>query len=121
MYIGLSRGQNTTGDVEILGEESCPKFRNGDVTLGGPHCCDRLYRLFRTNYFSANTKLTNLLEKLRAWNCSQFEVECENRYFQFNCFTSLIYDRFCNQTAFAENCRDELNDINAVYNLTGPG
>ena len=118
-FIGFCRSQNITL-INVSGA-NCPEIRNPDVTLGGPECCSNTYRTFRRKYNSLeNYRLTSLLEKLRAWNCPQFEEECENRYFQFNRFTALVYDRFCNETAFTENCRDELSDIETIYNATGP-
>ena len=117
-FIGFCRSQNITL-INVSGV-SCPDIRNLDVTLGGPSCCNSTYRTFRRGYAFRNFRLTSLLERLRAWNCPQFEEECENRYFQFNRFTALVYDRFCNETAFTENCRDELSDIETIYNATGP-
>ena len=107
--------QNVTVD------DVCPDIRDANVALGGPHCCNSTYREFRTRYNVAYLKLTSFLEKLQVWKCPQFESECENRYFDFNRFTSLIYDRFCNDSAFVENCREELEDINAVYGLDREG
>ena len=113
--------RNTTNSNDVISTEGCPKFRNPDVTLGGQHCCNSTYRTFRIHYNNRFYQLTSFLEKLRAWNCPQFEEECENRYFQFNRFTALVYDRFCNETAFNETCRDELNDIDFIYNATQRG
>ena len=86
----------------------CPHYRDPDATKGDHNCCRSLYTDFRRRYQNTNLRLTNFLEKLRAWNCSQFEEECEERYFSFNRFTSLVYDRFCDVKAFEKNCRSEL-------------
>jgi len=120
-FIGLNQCQNSTNTIN-KSEEDCPFIRNPNVALGGQHCCNSTYTRFRRNYGNKNYRLTSLLEKLRAWNCPQFENECENRYFQFNRFTSLVYDRFCNQTTFNKHCRDELDDIDIIsISVTGIG
>ena len=117
-FIGLSLSHNIT--LIKVSRANCPDIRNSDVTLGGPECCNSTYRSFQRKYAFENYRLTSLQEILRAWNCSQFEEECENRYSQFNRFTALVYDRFCNKTAFIENCRAELSKIEMIYNATEP-
>ena len=111
--------QNVEDHKSVTNDKYCPSVLNYHVASGGAHCCNSTYNSFLRNYKNFNLKLTSLLEKLRAWNCPQFAVECQRRYFEFNRFTSLVYDRFCNETAFIRSCRQELRDIHAVYNVSG--
>ena len=96
------------GAFALLQAAKCPKIRDLSIKNGGHHCCENIFKQFRQSYHNSNFQLTNFLEKLRAWNCSQFEKECEQRYFDFNRFTSLVYDRFCDMKAFEKNCKQEL-------------
>ena len=114
--------QNTTQVTQLSTAATqtpeCPHYRDPDVTKGGSHCCSSLYKEFRRRYENANLRLTNLLEKLRAWNCSQFEEECEQRYFDFNRFTSLVYDRFCDMKAFEKNCKSEFQTVEEIFGIS---
>ena len=95
----------------------CPNIRNASIKNGGHQFCNCTYKLFRTNYTTSNLKLTSLLEKLRAWNCLQFEDECKNRRFDSNRFTFLVYEKFCNNSNFEQICSKELKVFNGdLYN-----
>ena len=67
-------------------------------------CCNRvvsnLYRLWSIQ----RIYLSRSLETLRAWNCPQFEDVCKNRTLAFTDFSSLIYDRFCNENKLMQQC-----------------
>ena len=89
-------------------KSKCLNIRNTNIDDGGHQYCNCTYKLFSTFYTSSFLKLTNLMEKLRAWNCSQFKKECENRHFDFNHFTSLVYERFCNYSNLERICSKEL-------------
>ena len=89
----------------------CPNIRNVQIEDGGQEYCNCTYREFRRRYGKANLKLTSFIEKLRAWNCPQFKDECENRYFDFNRFTFLVYEKFCNNSNFLRICEKELESL----------
>ena len=95
----------------------CPDIRDANFEDGGHQFCNCTYREFRRRYNVANLKLTSFLEKLRAWNCPQFKDECENRYFDFNRFTFLVYEKFCNNSNFLKICTKELRTLREVYDL----
>ena len=106
-------------NVAAFSESICPNIRNANLENGGHQYCNCTYKLFRTNYTTSNLKLTSLLEKLRAWNCSQFEDECKNRRFDLNRFTFLVYEKFCNNSNFKQICSEELKIFNGnFYNST---
>ena len=88
----------------------CPSIHISNVVEGGHKYCNCTYKEFQRNYTKTNLKLTSLLEKLRAWNCFQFKDECENRSFDFNRYTFLVYEKFCNNSNFLKVCSKELNN-----------
>jgi len=68
-------------------------------------CCNETERLYRSYWNSKAASLAKYLNKLKRWNCPQFENECEQRTFSFNTvFTTLMYDRFCSPIKLAEKC-----------------
>lgn len=95
----------------------CPSIRDANINNGGPQYCNCTYSTFRIKYFSHGVKLTSFLEKLKSWKCPQFVEECRNRYFNFNHFTFLVYEKFCNETNFMKICSKELNAYG--FNLDG--
>ena len=100
---------------------TCLYTRNDNVDGGGPHCCNTTYSTFRFYYEFYDLKLTSYLEKLKTWNCPQFKDECENRYFNFNRFTFLVYEKFCNESNFMRICEKEvkiLKDLQDFENST---
>ena len=101
--------------VLLHSTNKCPNIRDLNIEHGGHHCCEDTYAQFRRSYHNSNLRLTYFLEKLRAWNCSQFEQECEKRHFVFNRFTSLVYDRFCDLKAFEESCKLEMKMWNETF------
>ena len=67
-------------------------------------CCRRAKRTYEFFWAGRSLPLSRYLEKLRGWNCPQFQIECEERLFRFNAFTELMYDYFCNYTKFVKKC-----------------
>lgn len=86
----------------------CLDFRETDVEKGGKGDCNCTLTLFRLQLSTQSLKLTSLLEKLKAWNCHQFHEECEKRSFNYNRFTFLVYERFCNLSNFDKICNQEM-------------
>ena len=110
-YISFCYSSNVTETPKKL---KCPDIRDANIEDGGPQYCNCTYREFRRRYNVANLKLTSLLKKLRAWGCPQFEDECEKRHFDFNRYTYLVYEKFCNSSNFVKECTNELR----LHNLT---
>ena len=105
---------NVTTDPERI---ECPDIRDINIENGGHQFCNCTYKNFRRRYNVANLKLTSFLKKLKTWNCPQFKEECKNRYFDFNRFTFLVYEKFCNNSNFKRVCSKELRTIHDVYDL----
>ena len=105
IFVRNSSSLNATIEPKEL---KCLNNYNSNVDDGGHQYCNCTYQEFIKNYDTSNLKLTNLMEKLKAWNCSQFKEECENRYFDFNRFTFLVYENFCNSSNFLKICKKEL-------------
>jgi len=84
-------------------------------SLGGRgrelQCCNTTEKKFRKGWAKGTESLTRYIASLQAWNCQQFEEQCQDRTFAFNGFTSLVYDYFCNKTAFVENCFPRIEEI----------
>ena len=97
---------NTTASLKELKSLNIPNF---NIENAGSHYCNCIYREFKRRYIKENLKLTSYLEKLRNWNCSKFEEECEDRYFVFNRYTFLVYEMFCNRSNFWKICSQEIS------------
>lgn len=92
--------------------QSCLYLSDANVENGDLRHCNCTYELFRVYYSTSRPKLTSFLEKLKAWDCPQFQHECEHRYYNFNRFTFLVYERFCNYSNFIQICSKELKVVN---------
>uniref|UniRef100_H2YKB3 G-protein coupled receptors family 1 profile domain-containing protein n=1 Tax=Ciona savignyi TaxID=51511 RepID=H2YKB3_CIOSA len=61
---------------------------------------------FHQNWAYRNYKLTAYLERLRLWECNEFEIECSRKTFAFTDFTKLVYERFCQPKVFNNRSLD---------------
>ena len=104
-------GDCSFSNQKLLENTECQNIRNDRTQDGGRQYCNCTYEAFQKLYFSSNLKLTSFLEKLRAWNCPQFKDECQNRYFDFNRFTFLVYEKFCNSSNVAKICDKEMKNF----------
>ncbi|XP_039272659.2 uncharacterized protein LOC120346933 isoform X2 [Styela clava] len=52
-------------------------------------------------------RLGDLLKVLKSRDCPQFQQECIKQTFNFSKYTSLLYLRFCNKTAFIDTCGNQ--------------
>ena len=86
-------------------------MQNVTVEIGGYQNCNCIYEEFRVRYSTVGLKLTSFLEKLKTRNCSHFQEECKNKSFNFNNFTYLVYEKFCNTSNFINICSEELNTL----------
>lgn len=115
--ITIAGGQNTTAVTQ--NSSICPSPYENVYDIGGRNCCKDAYQTFRSLYNWLNGhSLAFMLEKLRAWNCTQFWDQCQHRTFQLNRFTSLMYDRFCNYSKFDIECLAEIKgtDVQCAEN-----
>ena len=67
-------------------------------------CCQRIIEDLYTNWFNQGAYLSRTLATLKAWNCPQFDKVCSNRLLSFTDYSSLVYDRFCNESSLIQKC-----------------
>ena len=67
-------------------------------------CCENIIENLYTNWLYQNAYLSRTLATLKAWNCSQFNEVCSNRSLAFTDYSSLVYDRFCNESSLIQRC-----------------
>ena len=68
------------------------------------HCCQNIIKNLYTNWSNQGAYLSRTLATLKAWNCSQFDEVCSNRWLAFTDYSSLVYDRFCNESSLMQKC-----------------
>ncbi|CAK8685207.1 unnamed protein product [Clavelina lepadiformis] len=83
-------------------------FSNQEESI---RCCTSVFESFTKTWHDESDYLTELLETLNIWNCSQFKSECANRTFGFNSFTDLVYERACDRKTFLSRCQESMQDI----------
>ena len=93
----------------------CLNIHNTNIEDGGHKYCNCTYQEFFSRYSKENLKLTSFLEKMKTWNCPQFKDECQNRQFDFNRYTFLVYEKFCNSSNFEKICGKKLNVLDSVH------
>ena len=67
-------------------------------------CCDYISRKYEIKWAIGTRYLTNFMENLKAWNCSQFYEECSNPTYDFTDFTKMVYTYFCDYDSFHTDC-----------------
>ena len=107
---------NSSNNTKVLKTNKCPSIFDANINNGGGHCCNSTYKRFRRSYLLVNVKLTSLMEKLKAWNCPQFKDECKYRNFDYNRFTFLVYEKFCNNSNFKRICKNEMKTFYRYLN-----
>ena len=68
------------------------------------YCCKNIIENLYTNWSNQGAYLSRTLATLKAWNCPQFDEVCLNRWLAFANYSSLVYDRFCNESSLIERC-----------------
>ena len=68
------------------------------------HCCQSIIENLYTNWSNQGAYLSRTLATLKAWNCPQFDEVCLNQWLAFTDYSSLVYDRFCNESSLIERC-----------------
>uniref|UniRef100_H2ZK73 Folate receptor-like domain-containing protein n=1 Tax=Ciona savignyi TaxID=51511 RepID=H2ZK73_CIOSA len=72
------------------------------------NCCNQTFADFSRTWHNEADYITEMMETLSDWNCSQFATECSKPTFNFNSFTGMVYKRTCNRSAFEDDCRTPL-------------
>ena len=67
-------------------------------------CCKNIIKNLYTNWYKQEAYLSRTLATLKAWNCPEFDEVCFNRWLGFTDYSSLVYDRFCNESSLIEKC-----------------
>ena len=68
------------------------------------HCCKNITKNLYRNWFIQGAYLSRTLATLKAWNCPEFDEVCSNRWLAFTDYSSLVYDRFCNESSLIQRC-----------------
>ena len=67
-------------------------------------CCQEIIEDLFISWSNQGAYLTRTLATLKAWNCPEFDEVCSNRSLAFTDYTSLVYDRFCNESSLIQQC-----------------
>ena len=67
-------------------------------------CCQNITENLYENWSNQGAYLSRTLATLKAWNCPQFDEVCSNRSLAFTDYSSLVYDRFCNESSLIQRC-----------------
>ena len=68
------------------------------------HCCQNIIDNLYKNWSNQGSYLSRTLATLKAWNCPEFDKVCSNRSLAFTNYSSLVYDRFCNESSLIQRC-----------------
>ena len=108
-------GNTTTASLSL--KTRCayaPKLslRNSNET---EDCCRYSANLYAKRQWATGARyLTNFIENLKAWNCSQFYEECTNPTYDFTEFTKMVYTYFCSYDTFQSSCRADVESTLGV-------
>ena len=91
---------HTTPKLQVVDSDEMPAF----CSMNDELCCEETYNHFKQNWEYSKLFLTSLLENFCQANCSLFADQCKQRTFAYTEFTSLVYDRFCDEDTFRSNC-----------------
>ena len=73
-------------------------------------CCNYTVDRYHNQWLPSSLPLNRYLETLKEWNCPQFQLECDEKLFDFNKFTELMYDFMCSNNTFFEKCLSKLEN-----------
>ena len=73
-------------------------------------CCDQTVTNYHSGWNANELPLSRYLAALKGWNCPQFQLECQRRFFAFTPFTKLMYDYMCNSSVFLDKCLPKLTE-----------
>ena len=99
-------GQNTFDKSKIYLKETCVPapdlfIKNRTHEL---QCCQNITKNLYTKWSYQGVYLSRTLATLKAWNCPEFDEVCSNRWLAFTDYSSLVYDRFCNESSLIQKC-----------------
>lgn len=100
-FQSLSEGQE-------LSEKSVLSTCSRGLPISHPeveyYCCLLQAGSYNGSWYHGGYYLSRHMELLRTWNCPQLNDECKKRPYDFNEFTGLTYDLFCNRTSLESTC-----------------
>ena len=98
--------QNTSNNDKIFISEKCIALP--DLLIQNQtqkvQCCKNIIKNFYKKWFYQGAYLSRTLATLKAWNCPEFDEVCSNRWLAFTDYSSLVYDRFCNESSLMQRC-----------------
>ena len=78
-------------------------------------CCQYTAEEYaRYQWATGGRYLTNFMENLKAWNCTQFYEECADPTYDFTDFTKMVYTYFCTYDSFQSDC---LTDVETALGV----
>lgn len=81
-------------------------------------CCKYVQTVYTERWIDAEEPLMYYLEKLRSWNCPQFEEECSKQSYAITPYAETLYLRFCNVSTFRSQCQDSIQQFVPSNNFT---
>ena len=98
--------QNILNNNEVYLAKNC--FASPDLFIQNRteelRCCQNITENLYTKWFYQGAYLSRTLATLKAWNCPEFDEVCANRWLAFTDYSSLVYDRFCNESSLMDRC-----------------
>ena len=104
--LAITAAQNTLNNNEVFCVDKCVAvpdlfIQNRTCEV---QCCQRIIEDLYTSWYYQGAYLSRTLATLKAWNCPQFAEVCSNRLLSFTDYSSLVYDRFCNESSLIQKC-----------------
>ena len=104
--LSIVAAQNISNNNEVYLVEKCVAapdlfIQNQTKKL---ECCQKIIENLYANWSDQGAYLSRTLAALKAWNCPQFDEVCSNRSLAFTDYSSLVYDRFCNELSLIQRC-----------------
>ena len=104
--LSIAAAQNISNNNEVYLVEKCVAapdlfIQNQTKKL---ECCQKIIENLYANWSDQGAYLSRTLATLKAWNCPQFDEVCSNRWLAFTDYSSLVYDRFCNELSLIQRC-----------------
>ena len=88
-----------------------PNFHFGNNTAR-TWCCEYHSKKYNHHqWYTGRRYLTNYLENMKAWNCSEFHEECQNPKFNLTMYNQMVYEHFCNYQSYKDYCLKPLQSI----------
>ena len=105
-YLTIVVTQNISKQNTVYIDEKC--FEVPDLFIRNRtrelKCCQAILNKLYTSWYYQGAYLSRTLATLKAWNCPEFDEVCSNRLLAFTDYSSLVYDRFCNESSLIQRC-----------------